>query len=71
MRSIYLGFLIAGLAPGGCGGSGSQQTWYEECTAKGGKVYLSKGHRCVFGRLEDHRHIGARTLKGHAHNYLK
>ena len=44
MRWIYLGFLIAGLALGGCGGSGSQQTWYEECTAKGGKVYLIKGH---------------------------
>ena len=43
MRSIYLGFLIGGLALGGCGGSGSQQTWYEECSAKGGKVYLSKG----------------------------
>ena len=44
MRWIYLGFLIAGLALGGCGGSDSKQTWYEERNAKGGTVYLSKGH---------------------------
>lgn len=63
---MFLGFLIAGLVLGGCGGSGDQQTRSEKCIAKGGRVSLAEGRAICFtgthgaATMKDHRRVDAR-----------